>query len=279
MPIFWNSMSNLLKTLQEAGLAEKEARVYLAMLQLEGASTPWDISRQSGINRATVYVVLESLKKKGLAGTSPSADKKARYFPSSPDSLLHSVAGRVKREADVKENLEQILPELKALHKDTRHRPKVRVYEGLEGAKEVFRMALDKGVTHLETCADAGKMFGFFKDEFIKLNNERVKKGIKMRAINPGSKVNIQLKIHEKKGKSKNDQISLIPENKFRFPVNIAMCGDKVLAISMRGEFGISIENKEITESVRNIFNLAWREAQRLDKKILKRNSKNKTIS
>jgi HTH-type transcriptional regulator, sugar sensing transcriptional regulator len=258
-------MSNaVIKTLTETGLSEKEARVYVALLELELA-TAFEISKQSGLNRSTTYVVLDSLKEKGLVGTSPDNPKVVQYFASNPDSLLHSVKSRAKKEQDVKENLEQILPELKALHKDTKHRPKVRVYEGKEGAKEVIYNILNERATDLKTCADVSKLFKFIPG-FLEQNIKRVKKGVKMYAINPASKGAIEF------GKTykplKNDEVALIPENRFRFPVHVGIYGNKVGFVSMQGEFGIVIENKEITESIRNIFDLAWEEAKRLNKSI-----------
>ena len=51
--------------LQKLGLSDKEASVYLAMLEL-GPSVVSDIAKKANINRSTVYVVLEFLKKRGI---------------------------------------------------------------------------------------------------------------------------------------------------------------------------------------------------------------------
>ncbi len=53
------------KELQNLGLTEKEARTYLASLEL-GPETAQNIAKKTGINRATTYVQIESLKKRGL---------------------------------------------------------------------------------------------------------------------------------------------------------------------------------------------------------------------
>lgn len=61
----------LIRNLTEFGLSDKEARIYLALLELEIA-TAFDTAKHAGINRSSTYVVLESLKKKGLVWlTSP----------------------------------------------------------------------------------------------------------------------------------------------------------------------------------------------------------------
>ena len=64
----------LKNNLIELGLSEKEASVYLASLEL-GASSVQKISQQAKINRATTYVIIESLSKKGLMSTMEKAGK------------------------------------------------------------------------------------------------------------------------------------------------------------------------------------------------------------
>ena len=256
----------LVKNLTEAGLSEKEAKVYIALLELELA-TAFEIAKHSGLNRSTTYVILESLKKKGLAGTSPDNPKVVQYFASSPDSLLHSVRSRAKHEQDVKDDLEQVLPELKALHKDTRHRPKVRVYEGKEGVREIFYSLFESPVKDLKTYANASRLVSFFP-EFISYNQKRAKIGIKMYAINPASDEMINFLKKQTNPLPKGDQLLLIPEKKFRFPVNVGIYGNRVSFVSAKGDHGVIIENKEISDTLRSAFDLTWEEAKREDKKI-----------
>ena len=54
----------LYKNLIEAGFSEKEAKVYLALLEL-GEGNIAKITQKSGIKRATVYLEIEALKSKG----------------------------------------------------------------------------------------------------------------------------------------------------------------------------------------------------------------------
>ena len=53
------------RELVEIGLNEKEAKVYLASLEL-GQSAVQGISSRSGVNRATTYFIIEGLTAKGL---------------------------------------------------------------------------------------------------------------------------------------------------------------------------------------------------------------------
>ena len=58
-------MSDLIQELGHLGLSEKEAAVYLASLEL-GPAPVQDISHKAKVNRATTYVMIESLMGRGL---------------------------------------------------------------------------------------------------------------------------------------------------------------------------------------------------------------------
>ena len=76
---------NLEKELQEVGLQEKEAKVYIAMLEL-GRATAQDIAKKADVNRATTYFVMENLMKKGLASAIDEGPR--QYFlPEDPSQL------------------------------------------------------------------------------------------------------------------------------------------------------------------------------------------------
>jgi sugar-specific transcriptional regulator TrmB len=253
----------LIKQLVEFGLSEKEARVYLALLELEVAAVS-EIAKTAEVNRSSAYVVLESLKKKGLV--SVSGDKKIQnYVAVSPELLLHEAENRAKKTQDLKNKINNILSELKALHKDTKHRPKVMVFEGKSGLREVYWDILKTpGANDLRVFADPARIFNLFPD-FMNQNIARIKKGIKMYAINPATKESINLL--KMPLRNSQDEFALIPKNKFNFSSDIAIWGDKIGLASPREQFGIIIENKEIAEMLRNSFELAWQEAKRLAKK------------
>ena len=66
----------LKEQLEKIGLAEKEAKVFLASLEL-GSSAAQKIAKKAEINRATTYVIIEKLMKKGLMS---SVEKGKRLF-------------------------------------------------------------------------------------------------------------------------------------------------------------------------------------------------------
>src|SRR4051812_35603168 len=100
----------MLKELQDLGLSEKEARVYLAALEI-GQATADQLAKQANIKRPTTYVQLESLMKMGLMSTYEEG-KKTYFTPESPDTLKKIFESK-KREFEAREqDLTAILPEL-----------------------------------------------------------------------------------------------------------------------------------------------------------------------
>ena len=61
-------------TLQSLGFSEKEATVYVALLEL-GRGTVTEIARRAGINRTTGYDILDSLAGKGVGNISRKKTK------------------------------------------------------------------------------------------------------------------------------------------------------------------------------------------------------------
>ena len=74
--------------LQKIGLTEKEAKVYLAALEL-GQSTVQQISQKAKVNRATTYVILESLMDKSVIKTLEQGKK--RFFVAEGPYALKNV--------------------------------------------------------------------------------------------------------------------------------------------------------------------------------------------
>ena len=73
------------RELNYLGLNEKEAKVYLAALEL-GKSSVQNIAKKADVNRATTYVVIEALIKRGLM-SSANENKKQYFIAEAPEKL------------------------------------------------------------------------------------------------------------------------------------------------------------------------------------------------
>ena len=176
----------LLATLLEFGLSDKEVRIYLALLELELA-TVFELAKHTGINRSSAYVVLESLKKKGLVGISD--DKKIRrYIAVSPDVLAQMAQASWKKQEAIKDNLLSILPDLKALHKETKRRPVVKIYEGKEGIVNVLSMTLLCKEKLMRYSSSASELLKLVPEALMIYGPRRLEAKVKIYCILPENK-------------------------------------------------------------------------------------------
>ena len=112
--------------LQNIGLDDKEAKFYLAGLQLGPASLQ-DLAKSASIKRTTGYEIVDGLVSKGLFSVSQKGKRKV-FVAQEPDNLLLFLKQR--------ENiLSQIMPDLEALKNTSAKRPAIRIYDGIEGIK------------------------------------------------------------------------------------------------------------------------------------------------
>ena len=118
-------MQTLYRDLKETGLKEKEAKIYIAVLEL-GEANIAQISQRSGINRSTVYLALKTLKEKGLLLTVKK--NKTLFYAEDPRKML----GDLEKKKAV---LERVMPNLLASFAFIDKKPEVKYFEGEEGIK------------------------------------------------------------------------------------------------------------------------------------------------
>ena len=126
---------NFLQHLIDVGLSDKEARVYVAMLELGPASVQ-EISQRSDVNRATTYLMLDALKERGLVSSYEDA-KKTVYVAETPKKLVDLIEQEARSIDEKREKVVFFVPELEALYRTQRNKPVVRFYEGEEGLRSL----------------------------------------------------------------------------------------------------------------------------------------------
>ncbi len=251
--------SPLYKSLISIGFSEKEALVYLALLEL-GKRTVSPIARKSGINRTTVYDILESLISKGLVSIS-GKEPLQEYVAESPDKILKKIQDEIETKQQELLQAQNLVPQLKSLHNIT-DRPKVMFYEGMKGVEQVYEDTLASHETIL-AYANVNEMHKALPDYFPKYYKRRTNKGIHIKAIVPSNEAGV-----ERAGKDAEEarESALVPADKVYFSPEINIYDNKVMIASWKEKLGIIIESKEISAAMKTIYNLAWAEAKRLDR-------------
>ncbi len=239
--------------LRAVGFDDKESHLYIAGLQL-GSAPASDYAKAASLNRITAYNTLEAMAKRGYF----TVTKKARgkwYAPVAPEYLALEARKNVS-------SLDRALPELRSLQGTKYRRPMVRFFEGWEGVRQVYEDTL-VAKTELLNFANSvvvRKFWPGYDEEYVA---ERVKRGIRLRGICPDDSMGRQVHGEDKQ---RLREIRLVSAADFDFTNEINIYDSKVaicsFASAREGDvFAVIIESKEVAETQRQIFEMAWRYA------------------
>jgi len=116
--------------LRKLGLAEKEARVYLAGLEL-GPGSVQKIAENVGIPRPTAYQIIRKLEEKGLFVEVKQAKK--RYFTAQSPGKILGLLRVQKKELEEKER--EFIRIISALESKYSFKGEVKIFKGEDGLK------------------------------------------------------------------------------------------------------------------------------------------------
>lgn len=245
----------LVKQLQQFGLSDKEAAIYLASLQL-GSATVQDISKKSDLNRSTVHILINRLRKKGFLGTTRNKNKRL-IFAESPEKLKE-IVDQEKFQVEMKEmSLTGLLPILENFNPHQQGKPKVSFYEGERGFFDLCERSLQKAKDEMFFISS---MRDFYDVTTQKYDDEhyiptRVKKGIKIYALLFRNKRTEWMK---KVQKDYLREVRFLPE-KYRFKSSIFIYGDEFSLCSSKMPFlGVVVQSEELTHTMLQMFKLMW---------------------
>ena len=243
----------ILSELRGLGLSEKESRVYLAAIKL-GSTTMQKIAKVSGVNRATTYVLVEHLMKRGLMSSYTKGKK--RYFTVEAPEKLQRLLETERAELKEKEAMiNHVMPQLHNLFEATHggDKPQVRFYEGINGLKN-FRdeiLKCKEKVTYA-LYHDQKRRESYDDNELQEFRAKCEKKGIHFKIF-----------YSSPEGPTKsNDRYETvtyhyIPQERYNSPTEYFAFDNKVLISTREDDFvGVLIESKEIALSFKQMLDL-----------------------
>lgn len=237
---------HLQNVLTNIGLNPKEAKVYLANLEI-GSAPASEIAIRAKMNRVSTYDILERLISRGFVST--FIQNNITYFRATePDILRQEVR---KKYMDFKE----ALPELRRL-KGTPSHPHIRYYEGLEAVKKIYADTLS-AKTEILNYADSKSIRTFWPSYDKDYVDERVKRRIYLRGIAPDDEAGRNVM---RSNEEKHREIRLVRAGPFSFNNEINIYDDKVAIVSFSKKeiLGMIIESEDIANTQRAIFMMAW---------------------
>ncbi|MDO8626720.1 MAG: helix-turn-helix domain-containing protein [Candidatus Magasanikbacteria bacterium] len=247
-------MPNLIEVaLEKFGLEEKEARVYLALLEL-GMEKVQAIAKRARLKRPTTYVILGQLYARNYV-VKTFKNKKLYFSAERPETLINSL--KEKEEA-----LVEVLPTIKALMGSSKIRPKIKIYEGKGGIRQVYDEIYE---------SSAADFFGSIKNlssEFSGLTEKLIKiirsQDNHVRDLITNDPQDIDF---ASAATGRNYESRLIPKE-VDFFTDGAVYDNRVAILAIKKElFAVVIESEEIASTFRSIFNFLWNLSEPFDGK------------
>jgi HTH-type transcriptional regulator, sugar sensing transcriptional regulator len=244
---------DMIESLKSFGLNEKEAKVYLALLQL-GKTTAYAVSTRSGLKKPTTYVILDQLIKKGFAFQIPR-ERKHLFFAESPDKCFALAREKLSL-------AQESLPELMAAKKGNAEKVNISHFEGIDGIKEIFNKLIDNLKKNPEQERGIVGFYAHTKDTpeelkkyWLELANEFRQNKITRKGLTPRDE---SLQWYFENAKEYGIDLMGLPVEKYNSNVSFEIYDKYVQIISHRYLQGTLIENRDVADALRQIFEIMW---------------------
>jgi len=241
------------KELQKIGLTEKQAKIYLALLDM-GKTSVQKLAGHTKIKRATTYVILDELMDLGLVSTHQEG-KKTLFIAELPERLSSYLENKLQKIDNKEREFNAILSQLNEIHQKSDERPMVEYVEGKKDLKRAIRrviFAQKKGNIQMFYNNDEIAKY-FSEEERGEIRKLRQQRGIKTKVIYTSSD-------NELLARAKNDKRIRVSAKDFPTSCDITLYDGKVQLASLCEDNpnGIIITNKAIYQSFLSLFRLAW---------------------
>lgn len=236
----------LIKTLELAGLHEKETKVYLAFLEL-GKGTVYQASKLTDLKRPIIYVISEKLAEKGCLMKFP--DKKFTLYQAIDPLIIF------KKMQDSAKMFFEMLPIFKTLSNKSSEKPKITYSDNKEGILNVYEKLNDYSEQlYISSYARIEEKFPGIISQWIK-SYKRNKRKIAGRHLVPDVP---EERIFAQKFKDIGQTIRFSSDI-INIKMDFSICGN-MLAITSLGKnlFAVTIESDNLTGSLKPIFEIAW---------------------
>lgn len=248
-----NSMQNDWQSLfRSIGFLDTEAKVYLACLEL-GPATAQEISRKAKVSRVTTYNAIETLTERGLM-SSIMKEKRKRFMVEAPEKLISYAEGRIKHAEDAVQLAKSSMDDLKFLQKGDL--PVVKIFEGIDALKNIQEDLINMDGDLIDEFGNFDNLSNLYSyQNILKSTHHKIRDQKKKRRM-------IYLTSNTVYEFDKNDplrkRINLSPQE-YQFSGDVLVYSNKVALSSLKKkQISVVIENEEIANTVRSLFNLVW---------------------
>jgi sugar-specific transcriptional regulator TrmB len=246
---------NLLKTLNQTGLTENQAKVYLACLQV-GTGSVLNIAKNAELKRPTVYLLLDELETMNLVSR-VKRGKKTFYKAETPERIISGLKDRVNL-------MNEILPSLKAIHNIDPEKPNIKIVEGVNGVRHTYNDIFTFLSHHPN---EELLIFGSLKDAAENFQTSVVDYFYETmsKSKNPIREIgndDTETRRYYRKSAEINPRhdIRLIRDEGRFYMTDNMLYGNTLIIFSVKKQiFATIIESATVAETYRTLFNMAWK--------------------
>ena len=244
------------------GINEKEAGVYIALLQGE-VSTPLQVTSKTGINRTTVYRILEQLNTNGLVEKIVEY-KSTKYQAVSPDKINLIIAKRESELENLKNKVPKLIDDLTQIKNIAIQPTKVVYFKGKDGLEQLLWNTLKaEGKSEVIGYGYLDWSDGIGEKMADKLRQEYVDRKIFSREIRNQKDIDFT-KVPSYVGKFWTGRY--IPKSKLEILHDTYIYNDVFAYYNFYKEemFGVEIHNEEIAKTQKQIFEILWKQSKKV---------------
>lgn len=238
--------ASLVKLINQSGFTEKQARVYLALLEL-GRCGVGQIAQHAELKRPIVYVIVQELMKRGYATQLLGLGTK-RYIPTDPRKLLQALQAHL-------DDFSFMLPLLHGLHERGQKKPFVEFYEGKDGVVSAFQLfGPAKTARYISSYQHLTKHFPIEVSHWVRSAvSGKTKTTTRQIAVDePEAQAFAQQVI-----KNKNWQVRYLPKGT-SLEMDFSIVDHMVGCVSFNPLYIVVIHSPAIADSLGLIFDLLW---------------------
>lgn len=255
---------DLVKRLEKAGFSNKEALIYVSVLELGGAF-PSRIAEYASLNRSTTYKILVALSVRGIINEIEKR-KKIYYQINKPEKVLRFTQNKLRQTEDAIEEIKNILPDLENIFSIGQNRPQITYLNGLEEILQTYDDMINQNRPYeMMAFSNANQILDIFPIDFTKkFVRGKEKKKVKTRAIIPDTERGRKYSeiVFEGVDKIYWPKIRFTKRNVFPNASEITIYGEKKVSIvnfTKDKMSGVIIEDEVIHNMMCAIFELAWK--------------------
>ncbi len=246
--------TNQLKTtLVSTGLSNKEADIYLYLLENGPSKASQIFENYSELKKGNTYALLDKLEAKDLV-----KKEGMKFVPQPPQVLLNKLKEKSKTLQNKLNYFETLMPQLNSKYKLSVGKPTIKYYEGREGLVEVFKDIYAPKDEPVYGAIDVDQIEGIFDGlSEGKLIPSRIENELEVKVMFNDTKFAREL--HQKDELELRESL-ILDKEKYPLPAEIEAYEDKIALMSFEENdfIGLIIENEDIATTLKSVFKFAF---------------------